>query len=222
MKQDIDAYFRKMKVDYKKPLPLSLVIELMEGFANEQILTAPVKQQKGLQWVKASERKPIEGWKGVIKFSPTDYEASIFVDGKFKETEILGMTFIEQEELEWLSESPAEETKDGWISVDERLPALINKKCFPILVVNIENNKSVINKSYYFPEKFKPIEYEDLDDYDEESNPHTFNDTEEGVVWLRAGFYREIEDNEGNEFWSFPLKVTHWQPLPTLPTQTIE
>lgn len=30
---DIDSYFRKMKIDISKPIPVALVIELIEGFA---------------------------------------------------------------------------------------------------------------------------------------------------------------------------------------------
>lgn len=29
---DIDSYFRKMKIDVSKPIPVALVIELIEGF----------------------------------------------------------------------------------------------------------------------------------------------------------------------------------------------
>lgn len=103
-----------------------------------------------------------------------------------------------------------------WISTDE-LPELKNGKVYPVLVVNIEHGKRRINKAWYFPEKFKTVEWEDWDDYSQESYPHTIDDTENQCVWLKSGFYMEVENTDGNEYWSFPLNVTHWQDLPALP-----
>lgn len=36
---DIDSYFRKMKIDISKPIPVALVIELMEGFTKSFLST---------------------------------------------------------------------------------------------------------------------------------------------------------------------------------------
>ncbi|SKA30190.1 hypothetical protein SAMN04488128_103236 [Chitinophaga eiseniae] len=102
------------------------------------------------------------------------------------------------------------EAQQRWIPVAERVPEAIDGKVYPVLCLNGKHR--VI--CYYFPEHFKTVEWEDWDDYNPEWFPYTEEDAEKGVVWLRPGFYQEVECDKCDGYWSSPLPITAWQPLP--------
>lgn len=58
-------------------------------------------------WVKASERKPPEGWEGVTRVGKSA-DNSFYKNGEFRERDIVGMPYAPdyQKEIEWLDESP--------------------------------------------------------------------------------------------------------------------
>lgn len=100
-----------------------------------------------------------------------------------------------------------------WVKVEEGLPQAIEGKMKPVLVLH--GKFHVV--AYYFPEHFKTVEWEDWDDYNEEDFPYTENDIERKCVWLRPGFYQSVDCDRCEPFWSQPLPVTHWMPLPEPP-----
>lgn len=97
-----------------------------------------------------------------------------------------------------------------WVKVEDGLPQAIDGKMKPVLVLYGKFHAV----AYYFPEHFKAVEWEDWDDYNEEDFPYTQNDIERQCVWLRPGFYQSIDCDRCDPFWSRPLPVTHWMPLP--------
>jgi hypothetical protein len=102
-----------------------------------------------------------------------------------------------------------------WRNVSQ-LPEIVNKKALPCYV-RVEKRKhdgsgTWIQKAvaYYFPDKFKGVEFEDWDDYSQEDFPYTEEDSEQGVVWLRAGWYSSIDCDKCEGYWSAPLNVVEW------------
>lgn len=102
-----------------------------------------------------------------------------------------------------------------WIKIEDGLPQAVDKKMKPVLAATAKT----IKKCYYFPEHFKSVEWEDWDDYSEVDFPYTENDAEKEIVWLRPGWYEEIDCDRCEGYWSSPLPVTHWQPLPDNPNK---
>lgn len=122
----------------------------------------------------------------------------------------------------WIKEygdKRAEEAKPAgavWVKASERLPEVVDGKCHPRFV-RIErvghsgNGYAIKAVAYYFPEHFKSVEWEDWDDYNEEDFPYTESDEQRGVVWLKPGWYADIEcDACDNSHWSAPLNVIEW------------
>ena len=109
----------------------------------------------------------------------------------------------------------AEANAPRWIPVGERLPEAVEGKMKPVLGLNGKHWVIV----YYFPEHFKTVEWEDWDDYNQEDFPYTEEDNEKELVWLRPGFYQSVECEKCEGYWSPPLPLTHWMPLPLLPNQ---
>lgn len=107
------------------------------------------------------------------------------------------------------------ESQVRWIPVEEALPAVIEKKMKPVLGLNGKHAVIV----YYFPYHFKTVEWEDWDDYSPDDFPYTELDTERECVWLRPGFYYEVECNKCDGYWSSPLPISHWMPLPAPPAK---
>jgi hypothetical protein len=103
-----------------------------------------------------------------------------------------------------------------WVKASDRLPEIVDKKCttrFAKVEIERHDGTTYIAKAvaYYFPDHFKTVEWEDWDDYNEEYFPYTESDGERGVVWLRAGWYENIEcDTCDNSHWSAPVKVIEW------------
>jgi hypothetical protein len=101
-----------------------------------------------------------------------------------------------------------------WIKASERLPELIDRKSTPKHVRYLKKRckgepEVAIAVAYYFPDRFKTVEWEDLYDYNQEDFPYTEEDVEMGVVWLRAGWYIHGCDKcEG--YWTAPLDVVEW------------
>jgi hypothetical protein len=96
------------------------------------------------------------------------------------------------------------------------LPEIIDGKSKP-KYVKVERKRHdgtvYISKAvaYYFPDKFKSIEFEDWDDYSEEKFPYTESDEQRGVVWLCPGWYEDIEcETCDTSYWSAPLNVIEW------------
>jgi predicted HTH domain antitoxin len=102
----------------------------------------------------------------------------------------------------------------GWVSVEDRLPEVINKVMKPVFGYT---DKGFTEKVVYFPHHFKTIEFEDWDDYNEEDFPETEDDKEKGIVWLRAGWYIERECSRCDTLNWDSINITHWQPLPSPP-----
>lgn len=116
-----------------------------------------------------------------------------------------------------------------FIKVSERLPELKDKKAFPVFVKHMKpryKNSSYEAKAtaYYFPDRFKTVEWEDWDDYHEEDFPYTENDADSGCVWLRAGWYTSIECDKCDGYWSRPLDVIGWyeEPDESTPPASVE
>lgn len=109
----------------------------------------------------------------------------------------------------------AEANAPKWIPVTDALPEAVDKKMTPVLAINGTFRVIV----YYFPYHFKTVEWEDWDDYTEEDFPYTEADNENGIVWLRPGFYQSVDCEKCDGYWSSPLPVTHWMPLPSVPSQ---
>lgn len=108
-----------------------------------------------------------------------------------------------------------------WVKASERLPEIKDGKCSPVHVThNFKNygGKEYVKKAvaYYFPDRFKTIEWEDWDDYSPENFPYTEEDIESGCVWLKAGWYEQVDcDNCDEHYWSSPLDVIEWlEPIP--------
>jgi hypothetical protein len=102
----------------------------------------------------------------------------------------------------------------GWIDVTT-LPQIVDKKAKPVLVRYLNSNGKAFHAlAYYFPDRFKTVEWEEWDDYSEEDFPYTENDAEAGTVWLRAGWYQGVECDKCEGYWSSPLDVTEWMPIP--------
>lgn len=108
------------------------------------------------------------------------------------------------------------------------LPEIVDKKSFPKHVKHIRKNYNgkeyeAIATAYYFPDRFKTVEWEDWDDYTPEDFPYTEEDENAGVVWLRAGWYSSIDCDKCDGYWSAPLNVTHWlDPNPSWQAQGSE
>lgn len=97
-----------------------------------------------------------------------------------------------------------------WVSVSERLPE--DSKLKEICYMDGEIQRHAFARHYkYKQEVFEP---EDWNDYEDA----TFldHDNENGISWLKPGFYREHE-NEYGEFIQVPVKPTHWKELSPLP-----
>lgn len=106
----------------------------------------------------------------------------------------------------------------GWIDVKDRLPEpfrnddterLLMK---PVLIL-IKKRQLI---GYYFPDKFKQLEWEDWDEYKQEYFPWTTEDIDKGIVWANTGWYHEAE-RDGEIYWEPIDTATHWQPLPAQP-----
>ncbi len=102
----------------------------------------------------------------------------------------------------------------NWINANELLPEVIDKKTMPVLAVTKKGKRIIC---YYFPDRFKTVEWEDWDDYSEEDFPYTESDEEHGCVWLRAGWYDSVDCEKCEGYWNSPHDITYWQPLPELP-----
>jgi len=104
-----------------------------------------------------------------------------------------------------------------WLGVEERLPEKSEKGMKAVLCINARS----IKKAFYFPDRFKTIEFEDWDDYSEEDYPFTEDDRDKGCVWLRVGWYEELDcDFCDKHEWNHLTKVTHWMPLPNKPIKS--
>lgn len=97
-----------------------------------------------------------------------------------------------------------------WVSVDERLPEIIDGKLKPILC----NDGKITHKAYYFPSKSKIIEFEDLDDFDINNYPEMEEINEN--LYLKEGFYVKQYDKDDYEYWT-EIKAEKWIPLPQPP-----
>lgn len=98
----------------------------------------------------------------------------------------------------------------------DQAPELVDgKKAIPRHVIaekKTHDGKTYKSKrvAYYFPERFKSVEFEDWDDYDPKDFPYTTQDEEKGVVWLKAGWYESVNCDRCDEYWSAPLDVIEW------------
>lgn len=104
--------------------------------------------------------------------------------------------------------------EEMWRSPDQ-LPQVVNKKMSQVLVKHIKGKRTFHTVAYYFPDKFKTVEWEDWDDYDQQDYPYTTEDAEAGCVWLNAGWYESVECDKCDGYWSAPLTVVSWMPIPS-------
>ena len=102
-----------------------------------------------------------------------------------------------------------------WISVDQRLPD--NCRLTEVCYMDGKIQRHAFARYYKFhEEEFTP---EDWNDY--ENARFLDHDTENGVSWLKPGFYMEYEAESG-EWITMPITATHWKeltPLPSPPNQ---
>lgn len=113
-----------------------------------------------------------------------------------------------------------------WKPVSEGLPEMADRKSTPKHVRYLKKRwkgDPYIAKAvaYYFPDRFKTVEWEDWDDYNEDDFPYTENDTESGTVWLRAGWYIDIDCQKCDGHWSAPIEVVEYLDE-SAPSNTVE
>ena len=184
-----------------------------------QSATEP-QDEKGLRWVKASERKPNDGCHVFLRFMETGGNMNIGYYDCDEKTwywrEYGDMKpqppFPVDKDFEWLSESPSKEA--GWIRVEDGLPEGIRKegnKKFTNWVLGT-NGKNQFVCVYT---KGHELEYGDEDPSDEEYDEIESNN---GCLYLKPGWY-ELEETprgEYDETW-VTRTVTHWRKLPSPP-----
>lgn len=110
---------------------------------------------------------------------------------------------------------PLQENRGSWIKVSDYLPEIIDRKSTPKHVRYLKKRwkgEPYIAKAvaFYFPDRFKTVEWEDWDDYNEKDFPYTENDADNGCVWLRAGWYIDIDCQKCEGHWSAPIEVIEW------------
>lgn len=92
-----------------------------------------------------------------------------------------------------------------WITIksDEDLPKRIERRFTPKHVRYLKEGEPTIAKAvaYYFPDRFKTVEFD---------SPYTERDSENGCVWLRAGWYSAADCDNCEGYWSAPLDVIEW------------
>lgn len=114
-----------------------------------------------------------------------------------------------------------------WVKASERLPDVENKASKPryAKVERVRSDGSVWCQkvvAYYFPDRFKTVEWEDWDDYKPEDYPYTELDNEKSVVWLKEGWYGDIDCRTCEPHWSAPLDVIEWLDESASPSDTRE
>ena len=93
-----------------------------------------------------------------------------------------------------------------WILAAERLP----EPDLRVLAVYKGEYKSVVIRAIYLPAKYAAC-YGDYDEsvYDEETDQSYYPE----------GWYEAVEEQEYSFYGPLPNAVTHWQPLPALPSR---
>ena len=103
------------------------------------------------------------------------------------------------------------EAAQRWIPVEEEMPE--QNKAVNVIVLSTTTGKQCRTIAYFIPEKtilaadFLEDDAEDLEVYDENIDDY----------WVKEGWFEY--QTEAETHWFISDKVTHWLPIPKLPTK---
>lgn len=89
--------------------------------------------------------------------------------------------------------------ENNWIDPNKQLPEVFTKDNGVrfvkklLLTVATLNGKGTVEIGRWYPDRFTTTDMEDWDDRSAEDFPWIEEDEKAGVLWLREGFYSEIE-----------------------------